>query len=124
MRAVGLDGGPDMLSRHLFQRRAARVAGVFLPFAFAAAACAQPGLVAHWSFDEGSGTVVHDASPNHNDGTLFNGASAWTAGHSGGGLFFDGASHAEVRLPVTASLGQFTAMSFAAWVNNAEPGRD
>ncbi len=29
-----------------------------------------PGLVARWGFDEGSGTVAHDSSGNHNDGSV------------------------------------------------------
>jgi hypothetical protein len=29
-----------------------------------------PTLVAYYPFDEGAGTIVHDASPNHLDGTL------------------------------------------------------
>jgi hypothetical protein len=29
-------------------------------------------LVAHWEFTEGSGTVIHDSTANHNDGTLYN----------------------------------------------------
>ncbi|MFT3684583.1 MAG: LamG domain-containing protein [Phycisphaerales bacterium] len=89
-------------------------------------AAAQPtsGLVAHWSFDEGAGVDVHDSSPNSNHGQLINGAVAWTAGHTGGGLNFDGTSRTEMRIPASNSMGQFTGMTFAAWVNNAEPGRD
>ncbi len=92
----------------------------------ASRALAQPlnGLIGRWAFDEGSGTVVADSSPNHNDGTLINGASAWAAGVNGGGLFFDGSSLTEVRIPVSASLNSITAATFAAWVNSAEPNRD
>ena len=36
------------------------------------------GLIAHWSFDEGSGDVVHDSSGYHNDG-LISGAN-WVEG--------------------------------------------
>lgn len=43
------------------------------------------GLVAHWSFDEGSGTTVGDHSGNGHDGVLTGGT--WTtAGRFGGGL--------------------------------------
>jgi hypothetical protein len=44
-----------------------------------------PALIAYYSFNEGSGTIAHDASPNHLDGTLGSGAAgsgmapAWTA---------------------------------------------
>ena len=53
--------------------------------------CAAPdeaGLVAHWDFDEGEGTVLHDVTGNGNDGTV-RGAS-WVRVGTGGGLRFDG----------------------------------
>ena len=34
----------------------------------------ETGLIGYWRFDEGSGTVVHDLTSNHNDGTLGSGA--------------------------------------------------
>jgi hypothetical protein len=34
-------------------------------------------LVAHWSFDEGSGDSVHDSSSNHRDGTLHGSTWSW-----------------------------------------------
>jgi hypothetical protein len=46
-------------------------------------------LVAHWRFEEGSGTVAHDTSGNGNDGT-FNGDPQWVSGFIGGALEFDG----------------------------------
>jgi hypothetical protein len=43
------------------------------------------GLVAHWTFDDGSGTVLADHSGNGHDGQLTGGT--WTgAGHFGGAL--------------------------------------
>lgn len=42
-----------------------------------------------WQFNEGSGTVAHDVSGHHNDGTI-SGDAAWTQGRFGGGLAFDG----------------------------------
>jgi len=47
------------------------------------------GLVGYWSFDEGSGSTVYDASGNGNDGTLIHDPK-WTAGKSGSALQFDG----------------------------------
>ena len=35
-----------------------------------AAKAADPDLVGHWMFDEGSGTTAYDSSGNGNDGTL------------------------------------------------------
>lgn len=48
------------------------------------------GLIAHWQFDETSGTTASD-SKGGNDGTLVNGP-VWqpTGGHIGGALSFDG----------------------------------
>jgi len=46
-------------------------------------------LVAHWSLDDGSGTVAHDFSGNGYDGTLMGGPQ-WVAGQRGGALEFDG----------------------------------
>ncbi|MBK9017951.1 MAG: T9SS type A sorting domain-containing protein [Saprospiraceae bacterium] len=36
----------------------------------------EPGLAGAWNFDEGSGGIAHDLSPNNNHGTLINGP-AW-----------------------------------------------
>ena len=56
-----------------------------------------PTLVAHWKFDEGSGTHVSDETGNNNHGTLDVGtegtddpADAWVDGVSNDALFFDG----------------------------------
>jgi len=47
------------------------------------------GLVAHWRFDEGSGTTAADSSGNGNNGTIT--GATWTAGRVGSGaLSFDG----------------------------------
>jgi hypothetical protein len=49
------------------------------------------GLMAHYTFDEGSGTTVFDHSGNKRDGVLTGGA--WIAdGRFGGALHFDGKS--------------------------------
>ena len=49
----------------------------------------ESGLVAHWKFDEGSGTTASDSSGSGNAGTLTNGP-LWTDGRIGKGLYFDG----------------------------------
>ena len=53
------------------------------------AEAADPDLVGHWTFDEGSGTTAFDSSGNGNDGT-FVGAPQWVAGKLGGALEFNG----------------------------------
>ncbi|MFZ2146051.1 MAG: LamG domain-containing protein, partial [Sedimentisphaerales bacterium] len=48
------------------------------------------GLVAHWEFDDGAGTIARDSSGNGHDGTL-QGDPQWVAGMIGSGaLSFDG----------------------------------
>ena len=46
------------------------------------------GLVAYWSFNEGSGTTLTDNSGNAHDGTIY--GATWTSGIAGNGLEFDG----------------------------------
>jgi hypothetical protein len=55
------------------------------------------GLVAHWTFDEGSGTTVHDSSGNGHDGTVNGTTSSWlTAGHFAGALRFEQGDYVSV----------------------------
>jgi hypothetical protein len=49
----------------------------------------QAGLVGHWKFDEGSGTLARDYSGQVNDGT-FQGNPKWVSGKVNGALKFDG----------------------------------
>ncbi|TLD43181.1 MAG: Cell surface protein [Candidatus Jettenia ecosi] len=46
------------------------------------------GMQIHYAFDEGTGTIAHDASGNDNHGEIQ--GAVWTAGKSGNGLSFDG----------------------------------
>jgi chitodextrinase len=72
------------------------------------------GLVAAYSFDEGSGATVADASGNGNTGTVTNGT--WAAGRYGSALSFDGGiSH--VTVPSSSSLQLGSGMTLEAWVN-------
>ena len=75
-------------------------------------ATAVSGLVAAYSFDEGSGTVATDLSGNGHPGTIQN--AVRTSGHSGGALSFNG-NNAYVDLP---ALGTFYKSGFTmeAWV--------
>jgi hypothetical protein len=78
------------------------------------------GLVAAYSFDEGSGSVVGDASGNGHTGTVA--GATWTAGRYGGALSFDGTS-AYVDL---GSLGTFyrTGFTLEAWVQKQTTKND
>jgi hypothetical protein len=53
------------------------------------AQAADPDLVGHWTFDEGSGTTAFDSSGNGNDG-IFNCDPQWVPGKLGGALEFNG----------------------------------
>ena len=46
------------------------------------------GLVAYWSFDEGTGNIAYDISGNGNNGTIY--GAKWTKGKYGSALQFDG----------------------------------
>ena len=80
----------------------------------ATSSAASSGLVAAYSFDEGSGSTVADASGNGNGGTI--GTATWSAsGKYGRALSFNGTS-AKVTIPDVASLDLSTAMTLEAWV--------
>jgi subtilisin-like proprotein convertase family protein len=72
------------------------------------------GLVAAYSFDEGSGTLVGDISGNGNTGTI-SGATWTTSGKYGNSLSFNGTG-AMVRVNDSASLDLSSAMTLEAWV--------
>jgi chitodextrinase len=73
------------------------------------------GLVAAYSFNEGSGTTVADGSGKGNSGTI-SGATWTTSGKYGSGLTFNGTS-ARVSINNSASLQLTTGMTLEAWVN-------
>ncbi len=76
---------------------------------------APAGLVAAYSFDEGSGTTVSDSSGNGNTGTIS--GTTWTSsGKYNGALTFDGTS-SRVNISNSASLQLTTGMTLEAWVN-------
>ncbi len=84
-------------------------------FAVGSTRAATTGLVAAYSFNEGSGTTVGDASGTGNNGTTSN--TTWSAsGKYGGALSFNGTS-ARVNIPNSSSLQLTTAMTLEAWVN-------
>jgi fibronectin type 3 domain-containing protein len=89
---------------------------VLLPVGWGEIAAAQSnGLVAAYSFNEGTGTTVADASGNGNNGTV-SGATWTTAGKYGNALVFNGTS-ARVTINDSASLHVTTGMTLEAWVN-------
>ena len=61
---------------------------LLLALAFPVAHAAD-GLLAHYAFDEGAGTVLRDGSGQGHDGTIVGGA-AWTTGPFGTALKLNG----------------------------------
>ena len=74
-----------------------------------------PGLMAAYSFSEGSGSTVADSSGNGNTGQL-SGATWTTSGKYGSALVFNGTS-AVVNIKDSTSLHLTTGMTLEAWVN-------
>ncbi|MGV8142086.1 MAG: LamG domain-containing protein [Candidatus Pacearchaeota archaeon] len=71
------------------------------------------GLVAAYTFSEGSGTTTTDASGNGNNGVLINGP-IWSLGKYDNGLIFDGVND-YVEVPNSASLNP-AQMTISAWL--------
>ena len=74
-----------------------------------------PGLVAAYSFSEGTGTTVTDSSGNGNNGTIAN-ATWTTSGKYSDALVFNG-TNALVTIPDSTLLHLTTGMTLEAWVN-------
>jgi len=71
-------------------------------------------IAAYWPCDEGSGTILHDATPNHNDGTIT--SATWTTTcFSGKALSFDGNGD-YVTVPHSTSLSVNVPFSVSAWI--------
>lgn len=74
------------------------------------------GLVAAFSFDEGTGTSATDASGRGNTATLRNGV-AWVAGQHGGAVSFDGVND-YISIPNSASTDiSGNAITLSMWIN-------
>jgi len=73
------------------------------------------GLVAHWEFDEGSGTIAQDSSGNGHDGTLL-GDPQWVTGMIGSGALSFDSTDGLVEVGDDASLSLTDALTITAWV--------
>ena len=62
--------------------------GLAVVLVFAVAGTAQADLIAHWNFNEGTGTLAEDVTANSYDGTLEN--LTWVTGLDGTAVDFDG----------------------------------
>ena len=81
-----------------------------------------PDLVAWWQFNEGSGTIATDSSPNGINGTLVSNPIWRADGMHKGCLYFDG-DRAHVRIPNQASLTPGTGSFTVAFWANVEVAR-
>ena len=76
--------------------------------------CNEPGLLAHWRLDEGTGMAISDCTSNARHGTL-RGSGTWVPGKVGpGALGFQGTGAAGFNKPAAFNLTG--AMSVTAWV--------
>ncbi|MHC4659731.1 MAG: LamG domain-containing protein [Planctomycetota bacterium] len=96
------------------------VLAVLVFFATCAVVCAVDtnNPIAHWEFDEDSGTTAYDSAGSY-DGDIY--GAAWTIGRIGGALDFDGASD-YVSVPHDAGLNITGDVTISAWVYFAEGG--
>ncbi|HUV65908.1 MAG TPA: LamG domain-containing protein, partial [Sedimentisphaerales bacterium] len=76
---------------------------------------ASAGLVGHWTFDEGSGTVAADSSGKGNNGTIL-GNATWVAGRIGSGALSFDASDDIVMVGDNPSLDIEDALTICLWV--------
>jgi len=75
---------------------------------------ALPAPVGMWLFEEGTGTVVGDSSPEKNHGTI-KGDLVWGPGKFGDGLVFDGVADNYVEIPDSDSLDMKENISIVFW---------
>ena len=78
---------------------------------------AQSGLVAAYSFEEGTGTITADSSGNNNTGTLSSGVT-WTTGRVGNAVSFNGTA-GDITINDAPSLDLNGSFTISAWVNPA-----
>ena len=86
---------------------------VSLSLAAAVAAAAEEGLVAHYPFDQGAGTVAHDRSGNGYDGKIT--GAEWVKRGAGFALQFDGVT-GQVDLGNPSGLNLEGDVTFMAWI--------
>jgi hypothetical protein len=75
-------------------------------------------LVGLWTFDEGAGTTVWDASGNGNVGTLSSPAPTWTTGKIGSGALIFNNSNTQVQLASWTPL-MINSKTISFWANPA-----
>ena len=103
---------------YTYQVKATDAAGNFSSYSNTATATTLStisGLVAAYSFSEGTGTAVADLSGSGNSGTIAN-ATWTTSGKYGNALAFNG-TNARITVNDSSALHLTTGMTLEAWVN-------
>jgi large repetitive protein len=97
--------------------------GVLMLLGLPAPGYASSTLLAHWTFDEGSGTIAHDSGPYHYDGTLSaTGASFVSGGISGGAISLDAANGGLVNMGLVLNNLASSPYTISAWVKTSIVG--
>ncbi len=80
------------------------------------------GLLAYWSFDEGSGSTAYDYSGHDYHGTIY--GASWTTGYSGYALDFDGVDDCVSMNLYSSELGfnKTDDYKISAWINSELTG--
>ena len=91
------------------------------PFPLDAGSAASLATSGLWHFDEGTGTLARDASPDGAHGTLRGGAT-WTTGAAGQAVALDGSGDVLVGDRPAQDIGTGSA-SLAAWFRTSSPAR-
>jgi hypothetical protein len=89
------------------------------------------GLIAHWKFDEGSGTIAADSTTNGYDGTINGGATwisgddcPWMGGAAQTALNFDGSNDYVIDADGENYINGLTAFTLSVWIKSDRTGTD
>ena len=98
---------------------------ILLIITAAVSLCAEDGLVAWWSFNDGAGKGVYDSSGYSNHARM-RGAADWAEGRIGKAMRFSGApAGAEFAMPVLMSGAEDSSFTITAWVKpDEQAGRE
>src|SRR6266498_4004382 len=77
------------------------------------------GLIAHWSYNQSSGTVLTDDSGNGHSGT-FAGSPTWSAGKMDNALTFDGTD--AVKIGNVTQINGVNKLTLATWIKRSANG--
>jgi hypothetical protein len=97
-----------------------RTLGVMTALVFLgmATAIGQAAPIAHWAFDESSGTTASDSIGGYT-GTLSTSGATWTSGKAGGAISFNGSGYVTMGDVLPFTSGNF---SLSVWVQTGATG--